>query len=83
MIGTYRVGARTRNSPCITAVLYLGALTAIKVDDSEATKGPSRAKGPVHGGRRRKNKQFIQEKGSSPLRPPLATTPKELDTAAI
>lgn len=77
------LGARARNSLCITAVLYLGALTAIKVDDSEATKGPTRAKGLVHGGRRRKNKQFIREKGSSPLRPPLAATQKELDTAAI
>ncbi len=53
------LGARARNSPCITAVLYLGALTAIKVDDSGATEGLTGAKGPVHGGRRRKNKQFI------------------------
>ena len=83
MIGTY-IGCQVEKPPpCITAVLYLGALTAIKVDDSGATKGPSRAKGPVHGGRRRKNKQFIQEKRSSPLRPPLAATQKELDTAAI
>lgn len=77
------LGARTRNSLCIAAVLYREALSAIKVDDFGATKGPTGAKGPVHGGRRRKNKQFSQERRSSPLRPPLAASQKELDTAAI
>lgn len=73
-----------RESPRASPLfLYLGALSAIKVDDSGATKGPTGAKGPVHGEGRKKNKQFIWEKRSSPLRPPLAATQKELDTAAI
>lgn len=51
----------------------------------EPLKGLTGAKGLVHGVRRRKkkNKQFMWEKRSSPLRPPLAATHDEVDTAAI
>lgn len=52
----------------------------------EPPKGLTGAKGLVHGVRRRKkkkNKQFMWEKRSSPLRPPLAATHDEVDTAAI
>lgn len=75
------LGARSAITPCFVDVSFGGALTAIKVDDSTATKGPTGAQGLVHGGR--KNKQFIWEKRSSPLRPPLAATQKELDSSAI
>lgn len=51
MIGTHVGCSRTRTSLCITTVLNLGALSTMKVNDSRATKGPTRAKGTVYGGK--------------------------------